>query len=58
MNFYVNLPTEENMDLFYERCAQFEAGIVLEYIKSLDASNYAKKQILEGALDYLKANPR
>lgn len=58
MNFYVNLPTEENMDFFHERCAQFEAGIVLEYIKSLDISNHAKKQVLEDALDYLKANPR
>lgn len=58
MNFYVNLPTKKNMDNFHKCCAQFEAGIMLEYIKSLDMSNHEKKQILEGVLDYLKANPR
>lgn len=58
MNYYINYPTEENMELFHERCAQFEAGIIFEHIRSLDISQHGKKQVLEGVLNHLKANPR
>lgn len=58
MNFYVNLPTKENMNSFHERCAKFEAGILFEYIKSLEICNNEKKQILESALEHFKTNPR
>lgn len=58
MNYYINYPTEENMELFHERCAQFEASLILGYIKNLDISEASKKQVLEGVLNHLKANPR
>lgn len=58
MNYYINFPTQENMELFYQRSAQFEAGIILEYIRCFNISEQDKKQVLDGVLNHLKANPR
>lgn len=58
MNYYINFPQKENIALFYQRSAQFEAEIILKYIRSLNISERDKKQVLEGVLNYLQANPR
>lgn len=58
MNYYINYPTQENMPLFHERCAQFEAGILFESVRRLKISQQGQKQVLEEVLQRLKANPR
>lgn len=58
MNYYINFPTKENMSLFHEASAEFEASLILGYIKSLTISEASKKQVLEGVLNHLKVNPR
>lgn len=58
MNYYINYPTKENMNLFHEASAQFEASLILGYIKSLNISEASKKQVLEGVLHHLSLNPR
>lgn len=58
MNYYINFPTKENMNVFHEASAEFEASLILGYIKSLNISEASKKQVLDGVLNHLKANPR
>lgn len=58
MNYYINFPTKENMNVFHEASAEFEASLILGYIKSLNMSEASKKQVLDGVLNHLKANPR
>ena len=58
MNYYINFPTKENMNVFHEASAEFEASLILEYIKNLNISEASKKQVLDGVLNHLKVNPR
>ena len=58
MNYYINFPTKENMNLFHDASAEFEASLILGYIKSLNISEASKKQVLEGVLHHLEINPR
>ena len=58
MNYYINFPTKENMNVFHEASAEFEASLILGYIKNLNISEASKKQVLDGVLNHLKVNPR
>lgn len=55
MKIIVNLPiTEEGKKLLGSKVAEFRAFLLLEKIKSLNASDASKKKILNGILDCIE----
>ncbi len=54
MNYYIRYPSEENMHILNERCAEFKSILIVETIKQLDISETDKKKTYEHVLEYLK----
>lgn len=54
MNYYVRFPSDNNINVLNDRCAEFKSFLIVETIKSLDISEENKREVLKHMSDYLK----
>lgn len=54
MNYYVRFPSEDNINILNDRCAEFKSFLIVETIKRLNISEENKRETLKHMSDFLK----